>query len=71
VLSAVSAGRMLLIGLLYPIVGATLDRSLPAALVLVGALGLGAACFAAAPARLLIPLAREPAPSSGTGAASE
>jgi MFS family permease len=57
VLSAVSASRMLVIGLLYPIVGATLDRSLPATLALAGVLGLGAALLAAAPARVFIPLA--------------
>jgi hypothetical protein len=57
VLSAVSASRMLLIGVLYPILGVTLDRSLPATLLLVGLLGLAAALFAAAPARLFAPLA--------------
>jgi MFS family permease len=69
VLSAVSASRMLLIGLLYPVVGASLDRSLPATLVLVGVLGLAAALLAAAPTRLFAPLA--PAPSLGAGTASE
>jgi MFS family permease len=53
VLSAVSAVRTLAVGLLYPAVGAILDRSLPAALGFVGALGLAAAFFTAAPARLL------------------
>ena len=69
VLSAVSASRMLLIGLLYPVVGATLDRSLPATLVLVGVLGLAAALLTAAPARLFAPLAS--APRLGSGAVSE
>ncbi len=69
VLSAVSASRMLLIGLLYPIVGTSLDRSLPATLVFVGVLGLAAALLAAAPAHLIAPLA--PAPSLGSGTASE
>jgi MFS family permease len=69
VLSAVSASRMLVIGLLYPVVGATLDRSLPATLLFVGVLGLAAALLAAAPARLFDPLA--PAPSLGSGATSE
>ncbi len=53
VLSAVSASRTLLIGVLYPAIGAILDRSLPGALVFVGAAGLAAAVFAAAPAVLL------------------
>jgi MFS family permease len=61
VLSAVSASRTLVIGLLYPLVGATLDRSLPATLVLVGVLGLAAALFASAPARLLAPRVAPPA----------
>jgi MFS family permease len=61
VLSAVSASRTLAIGLLYPVVGATLDRSLPATLVLVGVLGLAAALYAAAPAPVLAPLAPAPA----------
>ena len=52
VLSAVSAARTLSVGLLYPAVGAILDRSLVAALVFVGVLGLAAAAFARAPARL-------------------
>ena len=52
VLSAVSASRMLAIGLLYPAVGALLDYSLPLTLTLVGLLGLAAAHLAAAPARL-------------------
>jgi MFS family permease len=60
VLSAVSASRTLTIGLLYPVVGATLDRSLPATLLLVGVLGLGAAVFAAAPARVLVPCRSDP-----------
>jgi hypothetical protein len=60
VLSAVSVGRTHLIGLLYRIVGAALDRSPPAALELVGALALAAAWFAAAPARLLAPLTSVP-----------
>jgi hypothetical protein len=55
VLSAVSASRTLLIAFLYPIVGVTLDRSLPATLLFVGVLGLFAALLAAAPARLLAP----------------
>jgi len=68
VLSAVSASRMLLIGLLYPIVGVTLDRSLPATLGFVGVLGLAAALLAAAPARLFAPVG---APALGERAASE
>jgi MFS family permease len=52
VLSAVSAARTLAVGLVYPAVGAMLDRSLVAALVFVGVLGLAAAAFARAPARL-------------------
>jgi MFS family permease len=65
VLSAVSASRTLVIGLLYPVVGATLDRSLPATLVLIGVLGLAAALFASAPARALAPLVSASAPGSG------
>jgi len=53
VLSAVSAARTLLIGVLYPAIGAILDRSLPGALVFVGLAGVVAAVFAAAPAELL------------------
>jgi hypothetical protein len=52
VLSAVSAARTLAVGMTYPAVGAILDRSLVAALVFVGVLGLAAAAFARAPARL-------------------
>jgi MFS family permease len=52
VLSAVSAARTLAVGMLYPAVGAMLDRSLVAALAFVGVLGLAAAAFARAPARL-------------------
>ena len=52
VLSAVSAARMLAVGLVYPAVGAMLDRSLVAALVFVGVLGLAAAAFARTTARL-------------------
>ena len=52
VLSAVSAARTLAVGLVYPAVGAILDRSLVAALAFVGILGLAAAAFARAPARL-------------------
>jgi hypothetical protein len=52
VLSAVSAARTLAGGLVYPAVGAMLDHSLVAALVFVGVLGLVAAAFARAPARL-------------------
>jgi len=52
VLSAVSAARTLAVGMIYPAVGAILDRSLVAALVFVGILGLAAAAFARAPARL-------------------
>jgi len=52
VLSAVSAARTLAVGMIYPAVGAILDRSLVAALVFVGVLGLAAAAFARAPARL-------------------
>ena len=67
VLSAVSASRTLTIGLLYPVVGATLDRSLTATLVLVGVLGLAAALLAAAPARVLVPVASPgSAPSPAT-----
>ncbi len=53
VLSAVSASRTLLIGILYPAIGAILDRSLPVALLFVAAAGCAAAVFAAAPAALL------------------
>jgi hypothetical protein len=52
VLSAVSAARTLAVALVYPAVGLILDRSLVAALVFVGVLGLAAAAFARAPARL-------------------
>jgi MFS family permease len=52
VLSAVSAARTLAVAMVYPAVGAILDRSLVAALVFVGVLGLAAAAFARAPARL-------------------
>jgi hypothetical protein len=52
VLSAVSAARTLAVGMIYPAVGVILDRSLVAALVFVGVLGLAAAAFARAPARL-------------------
>jgi hypothetical protein len=53
VLSAVSAARTLSVAVVYPLGGAILDRSLVAALVFVGVLGLAAAAFARAPARLL------------------
>jgi sugar phosphate permease len=53
VLSAVSAARTLAVALLYPAVGALLDRSLPATLAFLGALGLVLAAAFAAPARLL------------------
>jgi MFS family permease len=52
VLSAISAARTLSVGMVYPAVGAILDRSLVAALSFVGVLGLAAAAFARAPARL-------------------
>ena len=52
VLSAVSAARTLAVAMVYPAVGAILDRSLVAALAFVGILGLAAAAFARAPARL-------------------
>lgn len=52
VLSAVSAARTLAVALVYPAVGAILDRSLVAALVFLGVLGLAAAALARAPARL-------------------
>ena len=52
VLSAVSAARTLSVALVYPAVGAILDRSLVAAFVFLGVLGLAAAAFARAPARL-------------------
>jgi predicted MFS family arabinose efflux permease len=52
VLSAVSAARTLAVALLYPAVGAILDRSLVVALAFLGVLGLAAAAFARAPARL-------------------
>ena len=58
VLSAVSAARTLSVALVYPAVGAMLDRSLVAALLFVGVLGLAAAAFARAPARLF----EEPGP---------
>ena len=60
VLSAVSAARTLAVGMVYPAVGAILDRSFVAALVFVGVLGLAAAAFARAPARLF----EEPATAS-------
>ncbi len=53
VLSAVSAARTLAVALLYPAVGALLDRSLAATLAFLGALGLGLALLTAAPSRLL------------------
>ena len=49
VLSAVSAARTLSVALVYPAVGAILDRSLVAAFVFLGVLGLAAAAFARAP----------------------
>lgn len=52
VLSAVSAARTLAVAMVYPAVGAILDRSLVAALAFVGVLGLVAAALARAPARL-------------------
>jgi MFS family permease len=52
VLSAVSAARTLAVAMVYPAVGAILDRSLVATLVFVGVLGLAAAAFAGAPAGL-------------------
>jgi MFS family permease len=52
VLSAVSASRTLAVAMVYPAVGAILDRSLVAALVFLGVLGLATAAFARAPARL-------------------
>jgi hypothetical protein len=52
VLSAVSAARTLAVALVYPVVGAILDRSLVGALVFLGVLGLAASAFARAPARL-------------------
>jgi MFS family permease len=52
VLSAVSAARTLAVAVLYPAVGALLDRSLPATLAFVGGLGLVAAATTAAPATL-------------------
>lgn len=59
VLSAVSAARTLAVAVVYPAVGAILDRSLVAALVFLGVLGLAAAAFARAPARLF----EEPVPT--------
>ncbi len=53
VLSAVSAARTLAVALLYPAVGALLDRSLPITLAFVGGLGLLAAAVTAAPANLI------------------
>jgi sugar phosphate permease len=53
VLSAVSAARTLAVAVLYPAVGALLDRSLPVTLAFLGGLGLMAALVAAAPAALL------------------
>jgi len=52
VLSAVSAARTLAVALLYPAVGAILDRSFPLTLAFLGVLGLVAAAATAAPARL-------------------
>ncbi len=62
VLSAVSAARTLAVGMVYPAVGAILDRSLVAALAFVGVLGLAAAALARAPARLF----EEPERGSGS-----
>ena len=66
VLSAISAARTLAVAMVYPIVGAMLDRSLVTTLVFVGVLGLAAAAFARAPARLF----EEPAPPKEGRAAS-
>lgn len=63
VLSAISAARTLAVALVYPAVGAILDRSLVAAFVFLGALGLAAAVFARAPA----PLFEEPAAPASLG----
>jgi hypothetical protein len=60
VLSAVSAARTLAVAMVYPAVGAILDRSLVATFAFVGVLGLAAAAFARAPA----PLFEEPAPAA-------
>jgi MFS family permease len=59
VLSAVSAARTLAVAMVYPAVGALLDRSLVAALAFVGVLGLLAAGLARAPSRLF----EEPGPT--------
>jgi MFS family permease len=60
VLSAVSAARTLAIAIVYPAIGAILDRSLVAALLFVGVLGLAVALLARAPAALF----EEPATTS-------
>ena len=49
VLSAVSAARTLAVAMLYPAVGAILDRSLPLTLAFLGGLGLVAAAATTAP----------------------
>ncbi len=59
VLSAVSAARTLAVAMVYPAVGALLDRSIVAAFAFAGVLGLGAAVLARAPARLF----EEPPPA--------
>lgn len=53
VLSAVSAARTLAVAMLYPAVGALLDRSLPGTLGFLAVLGFVLAALTAAPARLL------------------
>jgi MFS family permease len=52
VLSAISAARTLAVAVVYPAVGAILDRSLIGTFAFLGVLGLAAAAFARAPARL-------------------
>ena len=63
VLSAVSAARTLSVAVVYPAVGAILDRSLIGTFAFLGVLGLAAAAFARAPARLF----EEEAPARSAG----
>lgn len=65
ILSAISALRTLAIALLYPLAGALLDRSLPAAFFALGALGLAAALLLSAPAATLSEQPAAAAPPEG------
>ncbi|MGI5863084.1 MAG: MFS transporter [Myxococcales bacterium] len=66
VLSAVSAVRTLGLAVFYPLAGALMDRSLPLAFVVLGALGLATAVLSAAPGA-----AFEPTPPEGASEAAE